>query len=67
MDKDQIRIAYVQLQEKCIPEILDDSIKIVIKMAMTQAFLFGIECANNKKNEVGLAELIYEGEHQFDF
>ncbi len=67
MTKKEIQQGLNKLQEACIPTVLDPSIQTVMRVAMNQAFIFGVRTARGDiQSTTEALDLIEEWEHQFD-
>lgn len=56
MTKEEIHKALHKLEEGCIPEVIDSSYKILIRLGMNQAFRFVVENAAKDPKFIGECE-----------
>ena len=66
MTKKEIQLKLNELYKAWIPEALDDSIKIIMRVAINNAFVFGIEIGEDDDTRPNALEIIRGWEHQFD-
>jgi hypothetical protein len=67
MTRKEIQLKLNELYEAWIPSALDDSIKILMRVSMNNAFVFGIEIGEDEDARPNALEIIHDWEHQFDF
>lgn len=66
MTKEEIHLALDKLEKNFIPDVLDPAIEIIIRVAMNQAFIFGIEIGEDDESRSNALKIIKEWENQFN-
>jgi hypothetical protein len=67
MSREEIQLKLNELYKAWTPDALDDSVKMLMRIAMNHAFVFGIEIGEDEICKSNALEIIHDWEHQFDF